>query len=72
MAFHTVPNGKTTVHFTIPAGVDATIVETNPLPRLADPAEAIRRAILNPIVRGSRSSPPTSRGSSPNRSSSRS
>ena len=49
MASHTVPNGKTAVHFTIPAGVDATIVETNPLPRLADPAEAIRRAILNPI-----------------------
>jgi nickel-dependent lactate racemase len=44
-----VPNGKQTIAFSLPAGTEIAVVATNPLPLLPDPAEAIRRAILDPI-----------------------
>lgn len=44
-----VQNGRTKVHFTIPEGIETTVIRTNPLPKLSDPALKIRQAILNPI-----------------------
>lgn len=49
MADYRVPHGKSFITLTIPEGIDVTVVETNPLPVLVDPAEAIRAAIMIPI-----------------------
>lgn len=49
MTSYQVPNGRQTICFTLPAGLHVTVVETNPLPLLADPGEAIRRSLLSPI-----------------------
>ncbi|WP_143106814.1 nickel-dependent lactate racemase [Neomoorella thermoacetica] len=46
---YAVPNGKKMVEFTVPDGIDVTLVEANQVPVLPDPEGAIREALSNPI-----------------------
>ncbi|PRR75013.1 nickel-dependent lactate racemase [Neomoorella humiferrea] len=49
MARYAVPNGKKLIEFTIPDGVDVTVVEARKLPVLPDAERAVREAVANPI-----------------------
>lgn len=49
MARYAVPNGKKMVEFTIPDGVEVTVVEARKLPVLSEVERAVREAVANPV-----------------------